>query len=358
MTEVNEIVSTASNLLGTQLSDPVDLGGSDRSVVLRARRADGGTVIVKAYDRERADALRCFTAEAAGLAFSGTGPGLVAADRDLAMTVMPDLGTWPSLADVLLGDDPDKATATLHEWARAYGRMAHDSLDRGAELDRLLDVYATGEPAENDARWIDEMVPAVRKAVADAGITAPDGWDEDLAALAALRELGPRVFSPGDICPDNNLLTDQGFRVIDFEGAGYHSAYLDAAYVTMPFATCWCVYRLPEGVAESVLGTYWREITGAAPTEADRAGIRLAQAAWTLDMGRYLLPNTAAGDRPMHRTRKVASQREILRYRMRSLRDVLAVHGELPAIRKVCEDVLAYGDGWGTAELGLYPAYR
>ncbi|HEX9529372.1 MAG TPA: hypothetical protein VF951_17880, partial [Streptosporangiaceae bacterium] len=78
---MDDVVAAASAALGMALSEPAKLGGSDRSAVLRCRRPDGGTVVVKSYPRTIVGA-ESFTAEAAGLAFtseSGIGPRLLAA---------------------------------------------------------------------------------------------------------------------------------------------------------------------------------------------------------------------------------------------------------------------------------------
>lgn len=46
---MESILRAAARALGGDLSDPVDLGGSTRSTVLRCATADGGSVVVKAY---------------------------------------------------------------------------------------------------------------------------------------------------------------------------------------------------------------------------------------------------------------------------------------------------------------------
>jgi hypothetical protein len=72
-------MAAASAALGVALSEPANLGGSERSAVLRCREPDGTTVVVKSYPRTSAGA-ESFTAEAAGLAFTSefaTGPRLL-----------------------------------------------------------------------------------------------------------------------------------------------------------------------------------------------------------------------------------------------------------------------------------------
>lgn len=98
---VDGILAAASAALGTSLTDPVDLGGSGRSTVLRCHAASGGTVVVKSYPRT-AQGAGCFATEASGLAFTsdaGVGPGLLGTDPAVPLIVMADLGDAPSLDD-------------------------------------------------------------------------------------------------------------------------------------------------------------------------------------------------------------------------------------------------------------------
>jgi hypothetical protein len=96
-------------------------------------------------------------------------------------------------------------------------------------------------------------------------------------------EHGYQVFSPGDICPDNNLVTAAGIRFVDFESAEFHSVFLDAAYLRMPFSTCWCVLRMPPALAPAGESAYRREVTAAFPDltsdVAWEAGVLRASAA-------------------------------------------------------------------------------
>ena len=116
---VDDLLAAASSALGATLTDPEDLGGSERSAVLRCRVAGGGSVVVKNYPGT-AEGTQSFAAEAAGLALAaGAGPRLLAASSPARLVVMSDLGTAPSLADVLLtGSAADPATA---KWLRRRG---------------------------------------------------------------------------------------------------------------------------------------------------------------------------------------------------------------------------------------------
>lgn len=334
---------TASALLGTELTEPVDLGGSTRSTVLRVRTAAGGTVILKAHGE-----LREYVAERGGLRFTDLGPRLLAADDGLRLIVMEDLGDHGNLADVLLSGDEQAARAGLVEWASVYGRLAAWSVGREDEL-----------PARTEEPWLREYVARFAALLDLLGIVVPD-VDELVAALEQDRF---RVFSPGDICPDNNLLTPQGLRPIDFEDAGFHSVFLDAAYTRMPFATCWCVFRLPKTFSLEAERAYRAEVVVAYPELADdrvwRPGVRLATVAHVAFMSALLFERVAEEDRPMHRSRpEIPSIREILRYRWDTTTAALERAGELPAFATAFRALLAATEHWRVPDIPVYPAFR
>jgi hypothetical protein len=357
------IRAAASRALGTDLTDPVDLGGSRRSTVLRCRTGTAETVVVKAY-RDEPEALRGFTAEAAGLALVGAGPRLLAVDSSFPLIVMEDLGDAPSLADKLLGGDPDAARQALLTWATGYGRLAAATVGREPELAALYTIHDRGDRTWNDPGWLYKDLGELPAALDSVGVTPPPRLDEDLAVIAAVADPGHYpVFSPGDICPDNNLLTPRGLRVLDFESAGYHPVFLDAAYTRMPFATCWCVFRLPADVRTAVERAYRDEVVTAYPDLGDdsvwQPGVRLATAAWTVAMTALRLPRTAAEDRPTHPTRRpVPTARQLLRYRWQTLRCELESAAELPAVVETLRRLRAATESWAVPDLPTYPAFR
>jgi hypothetical protein len=345
------VLAAAAKALGRQLSDPVDLGGSSRSSVLRCRVDDDDAgVVVKAY-KDTPGALAGFAAEAAGLAMCEKGPRLLAVDSSVPLVVMSDLGDAPSMADALLGSSEASARNALAMWARTYGEIAVGAAGRQQEFDGLRAEYSRGhggasvfEQFADVAEWLPDV---------------PGGMREEMELLAESAERYP-VFSPGDICPDNNLMTRAGFRVLDFEGAGFHSAFLDAAYVRMPFATCWCVFRLPGDVSKELEAIYRAEVVRIHPELADdrvwEEGVRHAVATWTIRMTAILLSGAQKGDRPTHRTRRpVPTIRQMLRYRWAYLRNELG--DELPVLGTVMEGLLRESVEWNVEALPAYPAF-
>ncbi|MCT2588999.1 hypothetical protein LHJ74_03455 [Streptomyces sp. N2-109] len=366
------LLRAAARLLDTAtLCDPVELVGGRRTTVLRCRTDAGRTVVVKAFGEDD-EGRRSFAAEAAGLSLRLAGPELLAVDEDLAMVVMADLGDAPTLADVLLGDDPRTATAGLLALARGLGRLAAASVGRRGDLARLFARYGASG-GEGGGPWIAEDADAFPARLTEAGITLPP-LDAKLDAQPAdpLRvELGwvtagltsghhRPVFTPGDTCPDNNLLTADGLRLIDFEGACFQSVFLTAAYCRMPFSSCWCVFRLPDGLAEEIEQTYRAEVVAVYPELRQdavwEAGMRDAVAAWTLSATVHLLPHAVREEKLMHPTRRpVPTGRELLRHRWEAASTLPGLPAFTDAMRRLL--ALAHTD-WQAGPLPLYPAFR
>jgi hypothetical protein len=211
--------------------------------------------------------------------------------------------------------------------------------------------------------------PLLRKAVRSTadmlgwvGVAAPTGLAAEVAELTELLDGDDyQVFSPGDICPDNNRVTADDVALIDFESAGFHSVFLDAAYLRMPFSTCWCVLRLPAELRASVEADYRGRVCAVYPDLADDAvwqpGMRRAMAAWTLFAMSFLLDRAVQADRAMNDAVAVApSARELLRYRWRTLQSELAAADDLPALAEAMAGLLAATEHWQARSLSLYPA--
>src|SRR5215472_4818207 len=205
------LVAAASAALGVPLAQPTDLGGS-----------------------------------------ADVGPRMLAVSPHARLVIMSDLGSGPSLADVLLTGPSDAAAAALLGWARACGELALATSGRQAELTSLRAAYRIGSAGCATGHWLRRRIEEVPGFLAELSVPLPVGLAADLADVGSILRPGLyEVFSPGDICPDNNLLTAGAVKFVDYESAEFHSAFLDAAYVRMPFSTCWCVFRLPESIARS-----------------------------------------------------------------------------------------------------------
>jgi len=325
-----------------------------------------GTVIVKAYP-PGPDGEISFATEAAGLALAGdTGlaPELLAADRRSLTVVMSDLGRAPSLADTLLGTGQERAAQALLDWAEACGRLSVAVAGREPEFARLRRKYAAGSRMRAPGSGLEQRVLGVAERAALVGVTATEGLAAELAEVAAEMARPARpVFSPGDICPDNNLLTPGGVRFIDFEASGYHAVFMDAAYLRMPFSTCWCVFRLPPELCDAAEARYRAQAVRIWPELADDGawdrGVRRAVVAWSLGSMWWLLGRALTGDASLEPDAVAAPRnRQLMRYRWQVLAGELEAAGEFPAISAMARALLAATAGWYADELPLYPALR
>jgi len=367
-------VAAGSAALGRELSEPAKLTGSERSVVVRCADKDVGTVVVKTYPRD-GDGTTSFALEAAGLAVSaGTGlaPRLLAASCEDLTVVMSDLGSGRSLADMLLGDSAVKARQALLDWAKACGELSAATTPRAQEFETLKSRYLAGRM---EVSWVERIGRSVLEAgdrlarlTADRpggmdAVTIPPGLPAELDRVADAIFAHPfPVLSPGDICPDNNLITGAGVQFLDFESATVYSAFLDAAYLRMPFSTCWCVFRLPADLAAVAESVYRDQVTRIHPELADDAiwlpGVRRAVATWTLWTMSWLLPRVLAGDEPMAPGFVSPRRRQLLRHRWQVLAAELDGAGDLPAVAELCRRLVSATERWQAAELPLYPAFR
>jgi hypothetical protein len=386
--DIAGLVGAASAALGRQLTEPAVLsGGGGWSTLLRCAdpasaggtvaggtiaggtaaggTVGGSTVIVKSYPLT-GEGPACFSAEAAGLALatgSGLTPDLLAADVDRLVVVMADLGSGPSMADVLLGDSAAEASAALLSWAEVCGELSAETSGRRGEIAGLLARYSAGPPATPFLDELAESIPRVADRAALLGVTAPAGLAADLAEVASSVQPGEfAVFSPGDMCPDNNLLTPAGVRLLDFESAGLYPVFMDAAYIRMPFSTCWCVFRLPAELSQAAEARYRAAVSSVWSELADDAvwqpGMRRAIAAWTMNSMGWLLRRSLEGDPPLDEVRTSPRARQLIRHRWQVLAGELEAADDLPALAAFARALLAATAAWQVAELPLYPAFR
>lgn len=353
-------LTAASAAVGLPLTEPVDLGGSERSLVLRARVAgrDDETVVVKQFvpraddASARADATAGYVRELVGLRTLDAAPDLLAHDDANRLLVMTDAGTWPTLADLLLApgtpEDRDLAWAESLSWAGALGRTAARSAAQAPQVRRLLDEH--GARDEGVAALLSRGARALEELGGAAG--TPAGLSDEVARMATLSAPGPAdVVSPSDTCPDNALRTPSGWTFLDLEGTSVHHLALDAAYTLLPFATCWCVFEPPASYPEALLAAFEEGAREHLPEVVDAAGWRdevlTACGAYVLALGAWLLAS-ADEDRPaVGPVGRSPSYRELLVQRWRW--SAARLTEVLPATAALCSSALTgAAQRWGT----------
>lgn len=327
---VARVVALAEELLTrrlgatVRLADPVDLGGSARSLVVRVRVAENPfslprTLVVKHYldepgaserstDRFRYEAASCQLLTAMP-SEERASPMLVANDPAHRLLVLEDLGRSATLADRLGERDAKAAERALLGWARALGRMQAATAGREHDFGALLRRFgerAWRDPLADDARAAlaevpDQLAQLVRVEA------APSAVAEARTAVRLLGGSGYRAFSPAEIRPDNCLVTGSGSRFLDFEWACFRDVALTGALLRLPLPSGGPAHAQPPGMAEAMVAAWQAELTPVWSDLADgevlRERLLQAEVLWVWLATRALLPGivgASGSGRPAH----------------------------------------------------------
>ena len=153
--------------------------------------------------------------------------------------------------------------------------------------------------ATNEAFARGAQVASLQASVMGEDIYRRLGYEE----LFSYRLLGAtryRAFSPSNACPDNTMVTSRGVRFVDFEAGCVRDVALDAAYLRVPFPSCWCAYGLPVGMSEAMIAA-WRAEVGSVWPDLDDDTVLMprlldAQLLWVWLSTWQSLPWSAQGE--------------------------------------------------------------
>jgi hypothetical protein len=171
---------------------------------------------------------------------------------------------------------------------------------------------------------------------------------------ASLSDVGHQALSPADVCPDNNLLTDDGCRLIDFEWSEVRHAAWDAAYLAVPWPTCWCSWLVPDATAERALDAYRAAAAEGIPyvaTDAFSVDVATARVCWALVTVSWSLTAALREEQTPHPASPGT------RPRMQHRLGLVAASGS-PAAQFAGEVLERTRQRWGDLALALAPAYR
>lgn len=298
-----EVVAAAQQLLArrmgapVKLGDPVELGGSGRTTVLRVRVLESAvtlprTLIVKQVlgtGEHKVGSVEpgvvsldsTFRREAVSYQFatalareSRPGADLLAYDLDARLLILSDLGEGQRLTAVLQGQGNHSQANVLMAFAQALGRMHVATVGREDDFTALLRRAELVHPVDGitvEAEAAVEQVPALL--AEHVGLTVPD------EVLEAVRRGVPlfsgvgggrlRAFSPSDLCPDNVIVNEHGVRFLDYEWGGFRDATLDVAYALVSFPGCLCEHELSRDLARQMVDAWRGEVVGVWPQLAD-----------------------------------------------------------------------------------------
>jgi hypothetical protein len=286
-------------------------------------------------------------------------PRLEVAGPAPPVLITDDLGEGTSVADVLIGDDPEAAEAALAGWAATLAAL-HVATRGSRAAFRAALAERQGELPVGESRLAADLDDAVRvldRACASLGVRTPGGALDELRGLAdRLGGAGLAALTPADACPDNNVRTAEGLALVDFEGAQWRHVVWDVAYLYVPWPTCWCAWRIPEPVAERAVTAYRRAAAGIlADDDTFALDLEAAVVGWALLSTSIFIDNALGSDPPLNPDRPTPTRRAMILHRLdRAARTTeLALAAELAA-------GLAAGlrARWGDVPLALAPAFR
>ncbi|WP_203826643.1 phosphotransferase [Actinoplanes palleronii] len=343
-------------LPGVRLDDLGLLTGSNRSRVRRVR-ADSRTVIVKEFVTAGTGWAR-ETAALAVIPPAVRAPRLVAAGSNPPIVVMTDAGPGTSVAGALLGADPAVATSAVVAWASAIGELHRETTGSRAAFRAALHARAGDQPVPESTMpaFLDDAADVIARASADLAVEVPAGAWEELRTLND--RLGVAALTPSDACPDNNVCTDDGLVLIDFEGAQWRPVAWDLAYLTVPWPSCWCSWRIPAAVTERAVDAYRAAFPGSgADPAAFRRDVEAAATGWAYLSASWFLPRALLDDPPgANPDRPRPGYRAMILDRFGSARE--AAGAGTPALAELAgrlHDALTVR--WGSVVLPYAPAF-
>ena len=351
-------------LPGVRLESVQRLGGGERTSVerVRALHPDGTTasLVVKQF-RSAGEGWVRESAALAVLPAGARGPRLIAEGGAPPVVVLADEGDGPSVADALLGRDADAAAAAVVAWAEAVARVHAATRDlrpafRAELAAREGDVHVSDAP---NAGRLEDAVRLLDRQCGRLGVQVPAGAFDELRELThQLAGSGTAALTPADTCPDNNVRTADGMVLLDLEDAQWRHVAWDVAYLTVPWPTCWCSWRLPEAVGAAAVAAYRRIAAAAFPEVATPAFDRQVEAAtagWCMASAGAWLDVALAHDPPVTGRGPTPTGRARLLHRL----ERAGASAELPATAELARRLLTELRGrWGDVPLALAPAFR
>jgi hypothetical protein len=277
------------------------------------------------------------------------------------LVVMTDLGDGGTVADALLGTDARAAGDAVIDWAHTIG-MLHRVTQGAREVFRAALGRRSGEALLGESRMsiiADESAMRIEALCTQLGVLVASG------ALGELRELprrlsgdGPGALSPHDACPDNNIRTENGLVLIDFEDAQWRHVAWDVAYLTVPWPSCWCSWRMPGDVAERALERYRTTVETELPyvrTPQFRHDVAAAAVGWSFISASWFLPNALGDDPPPENpAQPTPTRRAMILHRLGAARR----NEDLPALAELAGRLrAALVERWGEVPLAYAPAF-
>lgn len=283
-------------------------------------------------------------------------PRLLAASAHPPILVMTDLGSGTSVADALLGNDPELARSAVLGWAAALAHLHSETSELACHFALVLAERDAAVPSTRIPALLSDAARALEAIADELGVRASAGALDRLRAL--LSGPGSHALSPADACPDNNITTSNGLALLDFEGAEYRHVAWDAAYLAVPWPSCWCSWQLPEELSRAALGRY-REMVRMpyARTAQFEKDLERASVGWAM-VSIHWFAAKALGDDPAPNDSRIVAppRRAMILHRLARAAKAGEVEPELADF--AAELRRTFVRRWGAVTLEYAPAFR
>lgn len=353
-----------------KLVEPQRLAGSGPALVARVRVASSPfamprTLVIKRYAELAGRSPDAYANEAASYQLftaltseDRMCPELIGHDASRRVLVLSDLGGASTLEDRLRIPDARQAERSLLSWARALGRMHATTATREPDFNALLRrLGGRSGCAESEPEDTWERLPALLETAL--GVHTSETVRTLVAGAAQrVRTAEFRAFSPVDLAPDNNLVTNAGVRFLDFEHGCVRNALIDLAHLRVPFAFWEGALAMPAGMSEAMIAAWRAEVTGVWPALSDdailTAGLLDSQLRCVWTQTNLTLPSLMAVPDSGPTSRTAA-----LECWWRELAKQAKASGEIEIAEHARSVASALDERFGPGlELALYPAFQ
>lgn len=313
---IDDVVVAAANLLGARLGgepelfEPVDLGGSGRSLVVRVRVAPNPfladrSVVIKQLPADEGDGLTMsFVREVVAYQYTTTlpedvrpGPMLLAYDINRRILVISDIGDGDNFADIFASGNVDARRRALNLLGHALGRVHAGTFDSEQSMRTLTNRMHTklDLPAESHvsadhtiANGVGVGLQLLQKTNLDIPVEFMHYAENAQRRLVKGRH---RAFTPFDLSPDNIVFSSR-VHFLDYEWAGFRDVTFDVAAVLAGFPQYLEAEPLTDDEAQDFLNAWRSDLRGVWPGVDDDQ--RLHERVLTALVGWSLISVTVA----------------------------------------------------------------
>lgn len=352
------VLSAAAGAVGVSALTPVaELSSGGPTAVWRVTDGDR-TYVLKIYLSEERNAWARETSALEVAGSSSVYPELLGVCADPQLIVMSDLGGGSSLADAVMGDDAVVAAATLGRWAQSLGSFHRRSIGFVVPYQQALARRAPLQAVSEKAHILRQAANALQDLAPRVGVDVSAEAVARLTSIPEAFDVPMDVLSPGDTCPDNNVVQGERVTFLDFEYAETRHLAWDVAYLRVPWPTCWCAWRLPTGVAERALDRYREHLRPDVPYVASPEfdhDLELATLGWALESAGMFLEGALSPAAAEETTAQRPGRRPLVLYRLKQASS-LRVDSVLADLADRLRETLL--QTWGPLPLDFAPAFR